>query len=421
MLAEKIKNDSGEIRGAVETMPVGINGGGAIGIESLIYSVALGQPVVQINELQGRDYIYHQLLKNWWRISGMQIHHDKRVFKIADYEVYKEGKNNLKLAVQIVEEDPLVLKGKTETYWRLQTIPISSERNPENCNWGEFGDIMVNEATGSFTDVLSEEHNPARHLIAGAKHVTVSAPPKHHEGLNTSSVVLGVNDDEILDILKREINNKGYNGSVVFNESCTTNSISVLIKGLEDNGIKATRVDFTTTHAATPKQRFPDSSNNIEIFDSGARNALPRLFNYLNLDVSGEAFRVPISDGSLTKVYLTCLTDNIIGEEQVNEILRAVALNEDYQHRVFVFDEEKTFPADLSMVKKREYSAIVDLSRTKVSLEDIADMEEEPDKERYKYKISLASFYPNRTGPAVLLTRSSILIGRALEKMYGGN
>ncbi|MER2033742.1 glyceraldehyde 3-phosphate dehydrogenase NAD-binding domain-containing protein, partial [Exiguobacterium indicum] len=53
-------------------------------------------------------------------------------------------------------------------------IQIVSERNPELLPWGELGIDIVVEATGKF----NSDTGAAKHLVAGAKKVVITAPAK---------------------------------------------------------------------------------------------------------------------------------------------------------------------------------------------------------------------------------------------------
>ena len=81
-------------------------------------------------------------------------------------------------------------------------IQILNEVNPKNLPWSELKIDIVIESTGLF---LTEEL-ASQHIIAGAKKVILSAPPKSE---NIKTVVLGINDKNI-DGTEEIISNASY-------------------------------------------------------------------------------------------------------------------------------------------------------------------------------------------------------------------
>jgi len=53
-------------------------------------------------------------------------------------------------------------------------IRVLAERNPENLPWKDLGIDVVLESTGLFRDRV----NAGKHIVAGAKRVIISAPPR---------------------------------------------------------------------------------------------------------------------------------------------------------------------------------------------------------------------------------------------------
>ena len=95
------------------------------------------------------------------------------------------------------------------------------------------------ESTGLFTD----RDNAAKHLMAGAKRVIVTAPAKKPD----ITLVLGVNDEQY-DPAKHQI---------ISNASCTTNCLAPLAKVLHQTfGIK--KGWMTTIHSYTNDQQLLD-------------------------------------------------------------------------------------------------------------------------------------------------------------------
>src|SRR5690606_10404622 len=115
------------------------------------------------------------------------------------------------------------------------TIPVYTERAPENLPWGQLGVDVVVESTGKFT----KRDMAKQHLTAGAKQVLLSAPSPDRD---IPTVVLGVNDGTV-----------DLHTSILSNASCTTNNVAPLVKVLDENwGI----VDgyITTVHSMTGDQ-----------------------------------------------------------------------------------------------------------------------------------------------------------------------
>jgi hypothetical protein len=54
-----------------------------------------------VNELQGAEFVYRQLVSNRERITGLQMHHDRRLFKITDFDDSSEG-DAVILLVQVI-------------------------------------------------------------------------------------------------------------------------------------------------------------------------------------------------------------------------------------------------------------------------------------------------------------------------------
>ncbi len=182
------------------------------------------------------------------------------------------------------KEDALIIDGKE--------IKVLSERDPEKLPWKELDIDVVIESTGVFrTKDLIEKH-----LIAGAKKVILSAPPKS-EGIKT--IVIGVNDDTITS-----------DDNIISNASCTTNSLAPIVKILHDN-IGIEKGFMTTVHSYTADQRLVDAPHkdfrrgrsaavNIVPTTTGAAIAVTKVIPELEGKLDGLAFRVPSPDGSVT-------------------------------------------------------------------------------------------------------------------------
>ncbi len=262
---------------------IGINGFGRIG--RLAFRYAATKPeveVVAINDLLDADYLAYLLKYDsvHGRFQG---------------EVYAEG-------------NFMVVNGNK--------IRITSERDPENINWGALDVDFVIESTGFFTDREKAE----KHLKAGAKKVIISAPSK-----DAPMFVYGVNHKELSPDLR-----------VFSNASCTTNCLAPVAKVLHDKfGIVEGLM--TTIHAATSTQKVIDAPSknrrrgraallNIIPTTTGAAKAVGKVIPDLNGKLTGMAFRVPTADVSV--VDLTVKLAMLTTYEEIVEAMKSYAAGE---------------------------------------------------------------------------------------------
>lgn len=169
-------------------------------------------------------------------------------------------------------------------------IYYTSEKNPINIKWKNFGVDVVIEATGMFLT----QKEAKNHILSGANKVILTAPAKD----NTPMFVMGVN-------------NNLYNGEqIISNASCTTNCLAPLAKIIHENfGI--VEGIMTTVHAITATQKTIDSpvtSNwrigrgayqNIIPSSTGAAKALGKIIKELDGKLTGISLRVPIPNVSV--------------------------------------------------------------------------------------------------------------------------
>lgn len=206
-----------------------------------------------------------------------------------------------------VDGDAIVVGGRR--------IQVTAERDPAALAWGDQGVELVIESTGRFTS----REGAAKHLVAGARKVLVSAPASGDD----LTVVMGVND-HLYDPATHH---------VVSNASCTTNCLAPMAKVLDDvAGIESGVM--TTIHAFTADQNLQDgphrdlrraraAANNIVPTSSGAAKAIGKVLPDLDGRLSGFALRVPVLTGSMTD--LTVTTAREVTVAQVNEAYRAAA------------------------------------------------------------------------------------------------
>ncbi len=217
-----------------------------------------------------------------------------------------------------VEKDVLIINGKP--------IRITSEKNPENINWGVLDVDFVIESTGYFTT----KSEAALHLKGGAKKVVISAPSK-----DAPMFIMGVNNKQ----LKKD--------DIIFsNASCTTNCLAPIVKVLNDNfGIIEGLV--TTVHSTTSSQNTVDgyaknwrrgraALNNMIPTSTSASEAISKIIPEMKGKVLAMAVRVPIVDVSLVDftVHLkntTCYSDikKVMKHASENELKGILGYTED--------------------------------------------------------------------------------------------
>lgn len=207
----------------------------------------------------------------------------------------------------IAEEDGIVINGKK--------IPVTAIKDPALLNWKAYNVDVVIESTGKFLDRDSAQF----HLMAGAKKVILSAPPK---GSDISTVVLGVNDSTL-----------DANENIISNASCTTNCAAPMIKVLDDNwGVDDGYI--TTVHSYTGDQRLHDAPHkdlrraraaavSMVPTSTGAAKAITKIFPHLEGRLGGFGIRVPVPDGSLTDI--TCQLKKLPTPAEINAAFKEAA------------------------------------------------------------------------------------------------
>lgn len=263
-------------------MKVGINGFGRIG--RLAFREMLEDDkleVVAINDLTSAEDLAY-LLK-----------YDTNHRRYLDEEIKFDEKN-------------IIYKGKK--------IRVFSEKDPACIPWDTLGVETVLECTGLFTSL----EKALKHIEAGAKKVVISAPAKG----DLKTVVYNVNDD----ILTGK-------EQVISAASCTTNCLAPVLKVLEDN-IGIEKGFMSTIHAYTNDQATLDVAHkkgiyarrgraaamNIVPATTGAASAIGLVIPSLLGKLDGNAYRVPVSDGSVIDVTLE-LKRNVTKEE-INNLFK---------------------------------------------------------------------------------------------------
>ncbi len=196
-----------------------------------------------------------------------------------------------------------------------KTVKCTSDRNPENLPWKDWGIDLIIESTGVF---ISKE-GATKHLNAGAKKVLITAPGKGDDG----TFVVGVNHHDY----------DHHKHNIISNASCTTNCLAPVAKVLHESFgiIKGT---MTTTHSYTGDQRLLDASHrdlrraraaamNIVPTSTGAAKAVALVLPALAGKLNGIALRVPTPNVSVVDLVINVEKNTIA--EQVNEVLRLAA------------------------------------------------------------------------------------------------
>lgn len=199
--------------------------------------------------------------------------------------------------------------------YKKKKIKVYSEKDPSLLPWRDENIDVVLECTGLFTKL----EDAYKHIVAGAKHVIISAPAKG----NVKTIVYGVNDD-ILDGTE----------TVISAASCTTNCLAPVVDILnKEYGI--VKGFMTTVHAITNDQSTLDvphkkginsrrgraASLNIIPASTGAASAIGKVIPELDGKLDGGAFRVPVGDGSVVDLTLE-LAKNTTAEE-INKLFES--------------------------------------------------------------------------------------------------
>lgn len=223
---------------------------------------------------------------------------------------YDSIHSKLKLDFEIVENKIVFENGKE--------IVFLKEKNPELIPWKELNVKTVIESTGFF---LTKE-DASKHLVGGAEKIIISSPGK---GDDVKTIVIGVNDHLL-----------SMDDVILSNASCTTNSAAPMLKVLLEM-CEVENAYITTVHSYTSDQRLHDSPHSdlrraraaaISIIptSTGAASALTKIFPELKGKMNGNAYRVPVPDGSMTD--LTLVVNNPPSIEQINSAMKIAAEGE---------------------------------------------------------------------------------------------
>lgn len=223
----------------------------------------------------------------------------------------------------------------------INNIPIyyTSEKNPINLKWKNFGVDVVVEATGIFLTEKDAKH----HILAGANKVILTAPA--HD--DTPMFVMGVN-------------NHLYNKEqIISNASCTTNCLAPLAKIIHENfGILEGMM--TTVHAVTAAQKTVDSPThknwrigrgayqNIIPSSTGAAAALGKIITELDGKLTGMSFRIPTPNVSV--IDLTVHLEQSASHNNICDTIKSAASSKPLQG-IIGYTDEKVVSSDFNGTK----------------------------------------------------------------------
>ncbi len=268
------------------SVKLGINGFGRIG--RMVFRAAMNHPdveVVAINDLTDAPTMAHLL-------SYDSVH----------------GK--LGNAIK-AEENAIVIDDRKIAYTAI--------KDPAQLPWQEWGVDIALECTGLFRD----HENAAKHLMAGARKVIISAPAKEPD----ITLVMGVNH--------RQYDPKQHH--IISNASCTTNCLSPVAKVLMDNfGIRSGLM--TTIHSYTGDQRLLDfphkdlrraraAALSMIPTTTGAAKAVALVLPELAGKLNGLAIRVPTPNVSIVDIVVN-IEKTGVSVSDINAALQSAAEGE---------------------------------------------------------------------------------------------
>jgi glyceraldehyde 3-phosphate dehydrogenase len=252
----------------------------------------------------GRIFLRRALEKNNFDIIAINDLTD--VATLAHLFKYDSVHGRFSGTVEVQGND-LMVNGKL--------IRVYAEKDPAKLPWKTLNIDLVMESTGHFLD---KEHANL-HLLAGAKKVVLSAPPK---GSDIKTIVLGVNDNLLT-----------QDDVIISNASCTTNCAAPMIRVIHEN-FEIESAYITTVHSYTGDQRLHDSPHkdlrraraaaaNIVPTSTGAAKAITLTYPDLIGKIGGAGIRVPVIDGSLTDI--TCIINKNTTVEEINALFKIAA------------------------------------------------------------------------------------------------
>jgi glyceraldehyde 3-phosphate dehydrogenase len=235
-------------------------------------------------------------------------------------------------------------------------IVVLAEKDPAALPWKQHKIDVVIESTGFFV----KPELAQAHVKAGAKKVVLSAPAKGDHADDARTIVLGVNEDKLVEA-----------GGVISNASCTTNCITPVAAVIESNfGIE--KAMMTTVHSYTASQKLQDApakdlrearnaAENIVPTTTGASIAAAKALPALEGIFGGMSVRVPTPVVSLADFVI--ITKRNVSVDEVNEVFKKAA-KEPFWQGILDVTEEELVSSDFI---GNSHSSIVDLKLTAVT------------------------------------------------------
>src|SRR3989344_2393352 len=229
-------------------------------------------------------------------------------------------------------------------------IPFTTQRDPAQIPWKDFGVGTVLESTGAFRDA----EGAGKHITSGANKVIISAPAKG----DIPFVMVGINAQNHTET------------KILSNCSCTTYSVAPVMKIILDN-FSVLKATLTTIHAYTADQALVDSSHkedirraraaaiNISPTSSGAAKAVIGVLPQLKGKFEASAIRVPVPVGSLSD--MTFVLESQASVTKINTALQMAAVGA-FKGIIETTNE----PIVSSDIIGNSHSAVIDLSLTQV-------------------------------------------------------
>lgn len=268
------------------------------------------------------------------------------VYKVFSFDVHAE-----------IHESEQFLVIQNEVGEEIQRVKVVQQKDPTELPWKDMNIDVVVESTGLFATY--DKANA--HIIAGAKHVVISAPAKkgEDESINGETILLSVNEE------------KFGTCNITSNASCTTNASSPVISILDEE-IGIEKAILNTVHSYTASQGIVDGTNkkdfregragaqNIVPSSTGAAIAVTKAFPSLTGLFDGISIRVPTPAGSIADI--TFISKRPTTVEEVNEILKKATLTDKWKD-IFAVTDEELVSSDIVGLP---YASIVDLKMTRV-------------------------------------------------------
>ena len=194
-------------------------------------------------------------------------------------------------------------------------------------------DIVV-ESTGLWTKRPDAEG----HLKAGAQKVIISAPSDD----SVKTFIVGTNDQEC------------GGEDIISNGSCTTNCLVPIVQVLMQSGIGVEEGFMTTVHSYTADQLLVDGPHskdprrgrgagvNIVPSSSGAAQAVTQVYKHLEGKLTGMAFRVPTSNGSVVDFNVRTSRDSSL--EEINTAMKEAS--QSYLKTILAYTEDQVVSSD---------------------------------------------------------------------------